>query len=99
MRDVDRDCVSHVMVRADSGIKSIPDLAGRKLAVGTCDSPQASSYILPLLHLQSKAVPLNSLSVVRYDRDIGKHGDTAIGETEVLRALERGDAEAGFVSA
>ena len=96
MRDVDRECVSHVLARADSEIKSISDLKGRKLAVGSCDSPQ--SYILPLLHLKDKGVPFDTLSVVRFDRDLGKHGDTAVGETEVLRALERGDAEAGFVS-
>lgn len=96
MRDVDRDCVAHVLARADSGIKTIADLTGRKLAVGSCDSPQ--SYILPFIHLQDKGVALNTLSVVRYDRDLGKHGDTAVGETEVLRALERGEAEAGFIS-
>ena len=96
MRDVDRNCISHVLARSGSGIQSIADLTGRKLAAGSCDSPQA--YILPFLHLKESGVPLNTLSVVRYDRDLGKHGDTALGETEVLRALERGDVDAGFVS-
>ncbi len=96
MRDVDCDCTSHIIVREDSGIQNVADLNGRRLAAGSCDSPQA--YILPLLHIKKQGVALDTLSVVRYDRDLGKHGDTALGETQVLLALERGDAEAGLVS-
>src|SRR5258707_570718 len=46
MRDSDRDFRAKVIVRRDSGIKSVKDLAGKTLAVGSSDSTQAR--ILPL---------------------------------------------------
>ena len=97
MRDSDRDFTTHVVVRADAGIAAVRDLAHRRVAAGTVDSPQA--YIMPLAALAAAGVPLASLSVTRFDRDVGKHGDTAHGETAVLEALRSGAAEAGFISA
>src|SRR5205823_12066551 len=49
MRDTDRDLTSIVLVRADSPIRSVADLRGRRIGVGAADSPQAT--LLPLLHL------------------------------------------------
>jgi phosphonate transport system substrate-binding protein len=96
MRDSDRDFSSHCIVRSDAGIAGLAHLSGRRVALGTVDSPQA--YVAPLAHLAQSGVPLGSLTVLRFDRDIGKHGDTAHGETAVLDALRSGAAEAGFVS-
>ena len=96
MRDSDRDFAVRCVVRADAGIADAPQLAGRRVALGTVDSPQA--YLAPLAHLQRLGVPLHTLTALRFDRDIGKHGDTAHGETAVLQALRSGAAEAGFVS-
>ena len=97
MRDSDRDFASLCIVREDSGIASPADLAHRRVALGTVDSPQA--YLAPLGHLLACGVPLHTLTVSRFDRDVGKHGDTGHGETAVLDALRSGSAEAGFVSA
>lgn len=94
MRDVDRDFLSHVVVRKDSNISDLGSLAGARLATGTFDSPQA--YVLPMASLPSET--LATLDVTRFDRDVGKHGDTAAGELEVIDALMEGRAEAGFVS-
>lgn len=97
MRDSDRDFQSLCVVREDSGIEGPGQLPGRRVGLGTVDSPQA--YIAPLAHLVASAgVPLDTLTVYRYDRDIGKHGDTAHGETGVLEALRSGAVEAGFLS-
>eukprot|EP00286_Rhodomonas_abbreviata_P005180 CAMPEP_0181327754 /NCGR_PEP_ID=MMETSP1101-20121128/22289_1 /TAXON_ID=46948 /ORGANISM="Rhodomonas abbreviata, Strain Caron Lab Isolate" /LENGTH=330 /DNA_ID=CAMNT_0023436473 /DNA_START=63 /DNA_END=1055 /DNA_ORIENTATION=- len=96
MRDVDRDRKSCFAVRADSNIESINDLPGCKLALGSVDSPLA--YVLPLHYLESQGMPMASLDVIRFDRDIGKHGDTGAGEAEVLKALLEGRAEAGCLS-
>jgi ABC-type phosphate/phosphonate transport system substrate-binding protein len=96
MRDSDRDFTSYVVVREDAGITSVADLAHRRVAAGTVDSPQA--YIMPFAALKAAGVPLSTLTVTRFDRDVGKHGDTAHGETAVLEALRSGAAEAGFIS-
>ena len=99
MRDVDRDFKTHIVVRDDAKIRSLSDINGRKVAAGTVDSPQA--YIMPFWFLQNGCngkVDLKSLSVTRYDRDLGKHGDTALGEDSVLTALTSGSAQVGFIS-
>jgi ABC-type phosphate/phosphonate transport system substrate-binding protein len=49
MRDSDQDLRSAILVRADSAIRSIEDLRGKRVAFGAKDSPQAT--ILPMLHL------------------------------------------------
>src|SRR5688572_25613640 len=41
MRDTDRDRVSHIIARKDSGITGPGDLRGRTVAFGAEDSPQA----------------------------------------------------------
>ena len=38
------------------------------------------------------------MDVHRYDYDVGKHGDTAAGELQVIDALVDGRADVGFVS-
>lgn len=93
-RDADIGFGADLVVRKDSGISAVSDLVGKRLATGTYDSPQA--YVLPLHALPADV--LKQVHVVRFDRDLGKHGDTAAGELEVIRALVEGEVEAGFVS-
>ena len=95
MRDSDRDFHSRVIVRKDAGIRKLNDLEGKRLAVGSRDSTQAR--ILPLHFLRQAGVNLESVQLVVFDTDVGKHGDTGTSELEVLEALRRGDAEAGTV--
>ena len=38
------------------------------------------------------------MEVTGYNRDVGKHGDTAVGEVEVIKALALGLVDAGLVS-
>ena len=58
MRDSDRDFHAKVIVRADAGIRSLADLAGKTLAVGSRDSTQAR--ILPLHFLRQEGVDLDA---------------------------------------
>src|SRR4029079_8774929 len=46
MRDIDRDFQTKVLVRRDAGIRSLADLQGKVMAVGSRDCVQAR--ILPL---------------------------------------------------
>ena len=88
MRDSDRDFHSRLIVRTDSGISSPKDLIGKKLAVGSADSTQAR--ILPLHFLKESGADLNSVRLLLFDTDAGKHGDTGTSELDVLEALRRG---------
>jgi ABC-type phosphate/phosphonate transport system substrate-binding protein len=95
MRDSDRDFRAKVVVRKDAGIRSLADLAGKTLAVGSRDSTQAR--ILPLHFLREAGAPLDRVKVLAFDTDLGKHGDTGTSELDVLAALRDGRAQAGAV--
>jgi ABC-type phosphate/phosphonate transport system substrate-binding protein len=95
MRDSDRDFKAKVVVRRDAGIRSLRDLEGRALAVGSRDSTQAR--ILPLHFLREQGVDLGRVRLLPFDTDLGKHGDTGTSELDVLAALRDRRADAGTV--
>lgn len=95
MRDSDRDFSSRLIVRKDAHIRALGDLAGKRLAVGSADSTQAR--ILPLYFLAQQGLNLDQVSLVPFDTDLGKHGDTGTSELDVLAALTDGRAEAGTI--
>jgi ABC-type phosphate/phosphonate transport system substrate-binding protein len=95
MRDTDRDFRSRLVVRKDAGIGAPRDLVGKTLAVGSRDSTQAR--ILPLHFLSQAGVELAQVELLRFDTDLGKHGDTGTSELDVLSAVHEGRAQAGVV--
>ena len=95
MRDSDRDFHARVVVRSDAGIDELKDLEGKTLAVGSRDSTQAR--ILPLHFLRETGVDLEKVNIIKFDTDVGKHGDTGTSEIDVLEALADGRADAGTI--
>jgi phosphate/phosphite/phosphonate ABC transporter binding protein len=97
MRDVDARFTTVLVARADSGIATLADVRGKRLALGSADSVQAA--ILPRYCLRQAGVdPDNDCTLLRFDLDVGKHGDTGTSELEVLRALREGQADVGAVA-
>ena len=93
MRDTDRDRVTHILVHRDGAIKSLADMAGKTLASGAKDSPQAT--LLPLHLFQRNGLTVGrNFNLRRFDVLVGKHGDHVGGELEALHCLERGEAQA-----
>ena len=94
MRDVDVRFTTVFVARADSGIASLADVRGKRLALGSADSAQAA--ILPRHFLHKAGFrPDQDCALLRFDLDVGKHGDTGTSELEVLKALREGLADAG----
>ncbi len=94
LRDVDVNFTTLFVARADSGVHQLADLRGKRLALGSADSAQAA--ILPIHFLQQAGLePERDCTLLRFDLDVGKHGDTGTSELEVLRALQEGGADAG----
>ena len=96
MRDTDVEFTTVIIARHDAGIAKLSDLKGKRFAFGSRDSGQAA--ILPAYFLQREGIdPGKDIQAIRFDLDVGKHGDTGTSEVEVLNAVTRGDAQAGAV--
>ncbi|MEZ5411688.1 MAG: PhnD/SsuA/transferrin family substrate-binding protein [Acidimicrobiales bacterium] len=96
MRDTDQDLTSVVLVRADSDLTDVAQLAGRTVACGAVDSPQAT--LLPLAHLAGLGLdPGSGFQVKRFDVMVTKHGDHVGGERDAVKALLAGEADAACV--
>jgi ABC-type phosphate/phosphonate transport system substrate-binding protein len=80
-------------VRADSVIDDVADLAGRAVAVGAVDSPQAT--LIPLAHLAGTGLrPGEDFAVLHHNEGVGLHGDHIGGERAAARALMAGTVDA-----
>ncbi len=93
MRDTDRDRITHLVVRKDSGIAKIEDLAGKTVAFGAKDSPQATLIPQGLL-IRHGLFPDRDYTARRFDIMVGKHGDHIGGEKDAFECMKRGEADA-----
>jgi ABC-type phosphate/phosphonate transport system substrate-binding protein len=97
MRDVDARFTTVFIARRDDGIRTLTGLRGKRLALGSADSAQ--SAILPLHYLHQAGIEAASdLTLLPFNLDVGKHGDTGTSELEVLRAVQDGRADAGALA-
>jgi ABC-type phosphate/phosphonate transport system substrate-binding protein len=96
MRDTDIGWRTKILAVRGGPMQKLADLRGRTLAVGSRDSGHAA--ILPLYFLAREGLRAETdFSTLRFNSDLGKHGDTGRSETEVVRALLDGRADAGAV--
>ncbi|HXM57979.1 MAG TPA: PhnD/SsuA/transferrin family substrate-binding protein [Candidatus Dormibacteraeota bacterium] len=93
MRDVDATYATVIVARPDDTISCAPELAGSTLALGSRDSGHAA--ILPIHFLAAEGVAMSRVELVRFDTDLGKHGDTGDSERLVVEAVAGGQARAG----
>jgi ABC-type phosphate/phosphonate transport system substrate-binding protein len=93
MRDTDTTFRTVFVAQAGSGLTGPDSLKGRRLALGSRDSAQAA--ILPLHYLRAAGV--DDLELVRFDTDIGKHGDTGRSELDAIDAVLAGEADAATI--
>lgn len=93
MRDTDRGLTSVIVARRDSGIATLADLKGKRVATGARDSPQATLIPLELI-ARSGLVPFQDFEVRHFNIGEGKHGDHVGGERDAARALMAGSADA-----
>jgi ABC-type phosphate/phosphonate transport system substrate-binding protein len=97
MRDTDVEFHSLLVARTGE-IAEAADLRGHTLALGSVDSAQAA--IMPVHYLMRDGiVPGTDVELMRFNSDVGKHGDTGRSEREALIAVLEGDADAAAVGA
>jgi ABC-type phosphate/phosphonate transport system substrate-binding protein len=96
MRDADLGWTTVIVAPAGGAVRSAGDLRGRVLALGSRDSGHAA--ILPAHFLALEGfVEGRDFQTLRFNTDVGKHGDTGASEVDVLRAVLDGRADAGAV--
>jgi len=96
MRDTDLGWMTRIVAVAGGPISSVADLRHRTLALGSRDSGHAA--ILPVYFLEQQGMREGvDYRTLRFDSDVGKHGDTGTSEVEVVRAVLDGRADAGAI--
>jgi ABC-type phosphate/phosphonate transport system substrate-binding protein len=97
MRDIDAEWATVLVMRKGETLDEVGALAGRTLALGSRDSGHAA--ILPLHFLADQGLDAErECTLLRFDTDLGKHGDTGDSELHVVRAVAAGEADAGALS-
>ena len=94
-RDTDLGWKSLVIAPKGGAVRALADLRGKRLALGSRDSGHAA--ILPVHYLAAEGLSEAEYSTLRFDTDLGKHGDTGTSEVDVLSAVLEGKADAGAV--
>jgi ABC-type phosphate/phosphonate transport system substrate-binding protein len=96
MRDTDLGWMTKIVAVTGGPISTVTDLKDRTLALGSRDSGHAA--ILPVYFLEQQGMREGrDYRTLRFDSDVGKHGDTGTSEVEVVRAVLDGRADAGAV--
>jgi ABC-type phosphate/phosphonate transport system substrate-binding protein len=96
MRDTDLGWTTKIVAVSGGLVGALPDLRNRTLALGSRDSGHAA--ILPVHFLEHEGlVEERDYHTLRFNSDVGKHGDTGTSEAEVVRAVLDGRADAGAI--
>lgn len=96
MRDTDLGWMTKIVAVAGGPVSTLADLKNRTLALGSRDSGHAA--ILPVHFLEQQGMREGrEYRTLRFNSDLGKHGDTGTSEVEVVRAVLDGRADAGAI--
>jgi phosphonate transport system substrate-binding protein len=96
MRDTDVGWMTKIVAVTGGPVASLADLRNRTLALGSRDSGHAA--ILPVYFLQHEGLlEAKDYQTLRFNTDLGKHGDTGTSESDVIRAVLDGRADAGAI--
>lgn len=96
MRDTDLNWMTKIVAVTGGPISTLADLRNRTLALGSRDSGHAA--ILPVYFLEQQSMREGSdYRTLRFNSDLGKHGDTGTSEVDVIRAVLDGRADAGAI--
>src|SRR5258706_2959359 len=96
MRDTDVGWMTKIVAVSGGPIAALLDLRNRTLALGSRDSGHAA--ILPVHFLEKEGlIEGKNYRTIRFNSDVGKHGDTGTSEAEVIRAVVDGRADAGAI--
>jgi ABC-type phosphate/phosphonate transport system substrate-binding protein len=95
MRDVDCNVRSMLVVRTDAGIRTVDDLAGKTLILGSSQAAEAT--VLPIHFPKREGLKLDRIKVHSLDGRVDLRGNPCSSEVHVLAALQEGRGQAGLI--
>jgi ABC-type phosphate/phosphonate transport system substrate-binding protein len=96
MRDTDVGWTTKIVAVSGGPVAGLDDVRNSTLALGSRDSGHAA--ILPVHFLEKEELAEGrDYRTLRFNSDVGKHGDTGTSEVEVVRAVLDGRAESGAI--
>ena len=96
MRDTDIGWATKIVAPTGGPVAALADLRNRTLALGSRDSGHAA--ILPVHFLEQEGLfEGQQYHALRFNSDLGTHGDTGTSEAEVIRTVLDGRADAGAI--
>ena len=95
MRDTDRGYRVSFIVRKDSGINSLSDLAGKTMIFGSCDS--ADCTVLPIHYLSKAGVQFEKVKILSLNKEVDEKGVPCHSAQHVWQALLKGRGQAGII--
>jgi phosphonate transport system substrate-binding protein len=96
MRDVDCGYRVQLIVRKDAGIASLADLPGKTMVFGSCDSAEAT--VLPIYFFKKEGASFDKIKILSLHKEVDALGCPCHSEKHVLKALQKGQGDAGIVS-
>jgi phosphonate transport system substrate-binding protein len=96
MRDTDLGWMTKIVAVSGGPVSKLANLKNCIVALGSRDSGHAA--ILPVHFLEREGLTEGrDYRSLRFNSDVGKHGDTGASEVEVIRAVLDGRADAGAI--
>ena len=95
MRDVDCNFRSVLVVRSDADVRTLGDLAGKTLVLGSRQAAEAT--VLPLHFLKQDGFEVKAVKVLSLDGELDLRGNPCSSESHVLKALQEGRGQAGII--
>src|SRR5262245_11237497 len=95
MRDVDCNFRSLLVVRDDANIRSLDDLRGKTVILGSWQAAEAT--VLPIHFLKQEGLRLSRVKFHNLDGEVDLRGNPCSSEGHVLRALQEGRGQAGII--
>src|SRR6185369_11155107 len=93
---IDIAWMTKIVAVSGGPVSSLAHLKNRTLAIGSRDSGHAA--ILPVHFLEQQGMREGrDYRALRFNSDLGKHGDTGTSEVDVVRAVLDGRADAGAI--
>ena len=84
-----------LIVRTDANIRTLDDLKGKTLILGSSQAAEAT--ILPIRFLKREGLSLGRVAVHSLDSRVDLRGNPCSSEVHVLKALHEGRGQAGII--